>query len=535
MTHRSLFALCALLALGSCDEPEAAGPAVARDEPEFENFQGTTDCLLADQFVPETEAEALEVVRWAIDHGHRVRAVSSPASHSESDIVCPGEDGVLINFFEMDDVLEIDAEAMEVTVEPGIQMGALGQALHEEGFGLAIHIPITVVTAAGTIGTGAHHSSLHMPSGIQDMVTGLRLIDCTGELVELTGDDARHASVHLGVLGAITAVTFRIRPQYKTRAGIERGSDENLHEEILDLARAHDHASVSWFPSQGTYLLRYHDIVGVDTPGEAYSVGWRSSESEQNLIRGIVRSVNNGDEDLGCQIEEMRYGDITTGHEQDGAPAPQPAVGFSHRMWSSNCEGQACPWNAGNVIYNPEVAIDAARLGDWIQDVRQIIAADRACFPVNGILIRFSQAGESWLGMNAGHDVAHLEYHIAQNTRAGHHEAYSDTYDEIHLLTLRRYDGRPHWGKNYPASFVDLDPTIYPRWDDFMALRERLDPNGVFEGDFFRRLVGQAQLEPFDGCAVTRECFCTEDAHCGEGARCGEGVFFTEARVCRLD
>jgi len=227
MTSRPLIALCAAMAIGSCTDDEP-GPSAARGEPEFQNFQGTTECRLAEHFLPETEADAQEIVRWAVARGHRVRAVSSPSSHSESDIICPGEDGVLVNFHRMDDVIAIDPDAMEVTVEPGIQMGALGQALHEEGFGLAIHIPITVVTAAGTIATGAHHSSLTMPSGIQDMVTGLRLIDGAGELVELTGDEARHASVHLGVLGGITQVTFRIRPQYKTRAGIERGSDENL-------------------------------------------------------------------------------------------------------------------------------------------------------------------------------------------------------------------------------------------------------------------------------------------------------------------
>jgi xylitol oxidase len=31
-------------------------------------------------------------------------------------------------------------------------------------------------------------------------------------------------------------------------------------------------------------------------------------------------------------------------------------------------------------------------------------------------------------------------------------------------------------------------PRLYRRWDDFVALRRRLDPRGVFGNDFLSRL-----------------------------------------------
>ena len=52
------------------------------------------------------------------------------------------------------------------------------------------------------------------------------------------------------------------------------------------------------------------------------------------------------------------------------------------------------------------------------------------------------------------------------------------------LLPRRRgdhgldYGGRPHWGKRHFQTAETLAPR-YPRFDDFLALRDRLDPDGV--------------------------------------------------------
>jgi FAD/FMN-containing dehydrogenase len=56
-------------------------------------------------------------------------------------------------------------------------------------------------------------------------------------------------------------------------------------------------------------------------------------------------------------------------------------------------------------------------------------------------------------------------------------------------IILRRYGSRPHWGKLH---FLDADDvtTLYPRANDFRALRRRLDPEGRFLNDHLRLLFG---------------------------------------------
>jgi xylitol oxidase len=47
---------------------------------------------------------------------------------------------------------------------------------------------------------------------------------------------------------------------------------------------------------------------------------------------------------------------------------------------------------------------------------------------------------------------------------------------------------RPHWGKLFQADAAALAP-LYPRFDDFRALADRLDPAGKFRNVFLERTV----------------------------------------------
>jgi hypothetical protein len=67
------------------------------------------------------------------------------------------------------------------------------------------------------------------------------------------------------------------------------------------------------------------------------------------------------------------------------------------------------------------------------------------------------------------------------------------------LWTVLRDAGIPyrlHWGKFQPAfprrdrTWVDFFRSQYPRWDDFLALRERRDPNNIFLTSYWRDRFG---------------------------------------------
>ena len=53
----------------------------------------------------------------------------------------------------------------------------------------------------------------------------------------------------------------------------------------------------------------------------------------------------------------------------------------------------------------------------------------------------------------------------------------------------REAGGRPHWGKLHGRTRADLQP-VYARFDDFVAVRDRVDPDRVFANDYLTQVLG---------------------------------------------
>jgi FAD/FMN-containing dehydrogenase len=51
------------------------------------------------------------------------------------------------------------------------------------------------------------------------------------------------------------------------------------------------------------------------------------------------------------------------------------------------------------------------------------------------------------------------------------------------------HDGRPHWGKLHFQTAEQLRRR-YPEWDQFMAVRDRLDPEGAFQNRYLDQVLG---------------------------------------------
>ena len=79
----------------------------------------------------------------------------------------------------------------------------------------------------------------------------------------------------------------------------------------------------------------------------------------------------------------------------------------------------------------------------------------------------------------------YLAFHTHHRSDQRDHTAYFSAMEQI----MRAHDGRPHWGKVHTRTAADLAPA-YPRFGDFLAMRDRLDPDRVFANDHLRRILG---------------------------------------------
>src|SRR5262245_52916478 len=89
--------------------------------------------------------------------------------------------------------------------------------------------------------------------------------------------------------------------------------------------------------------------------------------------------------------------------------------------------------------------------------------------------VRFVAADEGWLSPN-------YQRHNVVMSVSG--EPGTDYGPYLHAVdaVFNRHDGRPHWGKLHFMTSGRLQH-LFPRYDDFKALRRRADPNGIFLND----------------------------------------------------
>jgi FAD/FMN-containing dehydrogenase len=118
---------------------------------------------------------------------------------------------------------------------------------------------------------------------------------------------------------------------------------------------------------------------------------------------------------------------------------------------------------------------------DALRDARRVIERSdwRISFPVE---VRVAPADDVPMSTAYERDSVYLAFHTH---RGADHEAYFAGIEPV----MRAHGGRPHWGKLHSLGAAELRD-LHPRFDDFVSLRGRLDPDRVFANDHLRRILG---------------------------------------------
>ena len=502
------------------------------------NYQGTYDCYPDVIHDPSTIEEVQQIVRDALANGQTVMTGNRKFA-SQIDAACAKDGQVQITMKNMNKLLKFDAENKTVTVQSGMRFNELNDFLRPQNVAVNMVTELGTFTIGGMLGSGTHGSTLTKPSNmIADYVTELKIVDGMGEVRTLTGENLNAARVNLGVLGVVVEVTIQLEDAFKVRAEVNGYRDDsNLEDVILDIARSNYSANIAWFPGIGRYATTTYNEVPLETEGNAYNAQADVSDIQEYffglLFDGLHETSGTG---MQCFVAKLRYGARDSSYFRDintGFVKSDP-VGYSDQMQYFTCkEDDECIWDRLPIALQ-EVAIPVEELPNWIADVRQLLAEhEKTCFPLNGIYFRFGKASPSYLGMSAGRDTAYLgiEYTLRQ---AG--EAVPKNYFvnlEIEQMSIRKYNARPHWGKNSVAIFENV-ASKFPKWNDFMAFKQEMDPYNVFTNPFWERVTGDLPLSDYmtPECNARGECYCETDEHCAEGTTCQAGKFYGDANIC---
>jgi L-gulono-1,4-lactone dehydrogenase len=416
----------------------------------WSNWAGDQVCAPASRVEPGSEDELLAAIHGA----PRVRAAGS--GHSFTDIALT--DGLQVSLRRMDRVLSVDGPL--VRVQGGIRLRELGRELAARGLAMENLGDVDAQTLAGALATGTHGTGVGFRN-LSSQVEGMRLVTAAGP-VDVSGDDLRAARVSLGALGVATEITLRCQPAYTLRRTDERRALDETLERLEELAMARERFEFFSFPYSRWALWRTTERTDEEPspPGRV-----------ARFVEDIV--VENGAFGAFCRAGRLVPGLAPRIARGLGALASGATrVDRSHRIYA----------NPRLVRFTEmEYAIPRAAGAEAVRAVFDLIERRRLpiLFPIE---VRFGAPDDAFLSPGAGRDSCYIAVH---QYRGMEFETYFRAVEAI----MRSYDGRPHWGKRHYRSAGDL-AALYPDWDRFLAVRERLDPGRVFTNDYVDRVLG---------------------------------------------
>ncbi|AMB59079.1 D-arabinono-1,4-lactone oxidase [Microterricola viridarii] len=417
---------------------------------------------------PASVGAVQRAVRAAAGSGLTIKAVG--AGHSFTGIaVAPG---VQLELSGLRGVLDHNAAKHQVTLAAGTNLYQLPALLGPLGLALPNMGDVDRQTIAGALSTGTHGTGLKL-GGLATQIIGLTLVTGNGELMRIgtdcSGDTVNAellpaARLGLGALGIIVDVTLQLVPTFVLQA-VERPEPlQQVLDGFLERTASADHFEFYWFPHTDTALTKTNTRL----PGDAALSPippfkrWVDDELVGNTLYRALCNVGVAVPSIIPHLS--RLADKVTGNRD--FTDLSPSVFTTSRTVR---------------FREMEYALPLAEVPDALVEVRTLIARKdwKISFPLE---VRAAAADDNWLSTAYGRDSGYIAVHRFFREDP---EEYFRAVEKI----MMGHGGRPHWGKMHYRDAESLR-TVYPRFDDFLAVRDRLDPERIFANPYLRQVLG---------------------------------------------
>ncbi|QGV78077.1 D-arabinono-1,4-lactone oxidase [Streptomyces ficellus] len=442
----------------------ASRTRISRSSSTWRNWAGNVSARPVREARPASVRELADTVRGAAEEGLRVKTVGT--GHSFTSIAAT--DGVLIRPDLLTGIRRVDRRGLTVTVESGTSLKRLNAALAREGLSLTNMGDIMEQTVAGAISTGTHGTGRDSAS-IAAQIRELELVTADGRILTCSekGTDEERAvfaaaRIGLGALGVVSAITFAVEPIFLLAAREEPMTFDRVTAEFDALHAENEHFEFYWFPHTGNCnTKRNNRSAGPAAPPGRVS-GWIEDELLSNGLFQVVNSVGRA------------------------VPAAVPAIAkLSSRALSARTYTDI-PYK---VFTSPrrvrfvemEYALPREAAVGALRELKAMVDRSplRVSFPVE---VRTAPADDITLSTASGRETAYIAVHMYKGTP---YRSYFTAAERI----MTAHGGRPHWGKLHTRD-AGYFAEVYPRFGEFTALRDRLDPDRVFDNDYLRRVLG---------------------------------------------
>jgi L-gulonolactone oxidase len=419
----------------------------------FKNWAGNVKHIFPIFAQPKSEEELILLIQ----KHDKVRVVGS--GHSWSDHFATQE--LMLNLDKYSRVLSIDSNGKTITVQSGIKLWELNSILDKEGLALINLGSINKQSIAGAVSTGTHGSGINF-SCLADQVLKFSLITADGEkLIFEKGDEQFQATIiGLGALGVISEVTLNVTSAFNLHDRTFTANFKDVIDKLDEYVNGCDHFKLWWLPTS--------DDVVVYT--------YRRTDEKANDSR--LRQILNDEiiSVLGYRLL-VKIGNI---HH----PWRIPINKFLTKNFDKPLDRTEKSFKVFNVPEPPK-----HRETEWafdLKDAKQILSDYRKLFintthTFNFIQeIRFTKRDNFWMSPCYGRDTIWIGAYNHEDAQ------WPNILADFEKFATAN-NGRPHWGKEFSLRAKQISK-IYDKYNDFVKLKESLDPNRKFANNLINEL-----------------------------------------------
>ncbi len=416
---------------------------------------------------PNNEAEVIHIVKYCNEHQTKLKVVGGGDSYN--DIYCPNINGILLSLEKFSKLLEVDRENHTATFEAGMMMPDLIKQLKPYNLTLSNLGTNIFDCVAGSCSTGYHGSGINYKI-FSSFVKTFELITPTGEkkIVHNSDEEFDIYAVGLGVLGIITKITLQCEPSFNLEVTEQKMSLEEIEKNFDELLKNNEHFKFIWIPHTDDFMIW---------------LGNRTTKEEANKLKkfntyfiyGLL--INNFLHEFLLFFASFKRTLIPKINKlMAKILLPQKNISVWKSYWAFFLPH----------LLKQDVVEYAFDIKDTFKVFREVIETikEKNIYVDTPIEVRFVQKDSYWLSPTGDTDSCWIgtKIHFPYG-RKPEYLKYFTTVDEI----LLKYNGRPHWGKQFRISQEDFKKA-YPKWDDFWSFADKEDPNKILQNDFVSRL-----------------------------------------------
>jgi len=400
------------------------------------------------------EPENIEELKKLIRNTDRIKGQGTSHSFNGIDNSTFG----FVRVTRLNKVLSLDETNMTVTVQSGIRYGELCKHLESKGFALHNLASLPHISVGGSIATATHGSG-DKNGNLSTAVKGLKIVNAAGEEIELKGDEANAAIVHLGALGIVTEVTLAIQPTFQVRQYVYQ---------YLAMAQLKDH---------------FDEIFS-----SGYSVSLFTDWSKDTINQVWVKKRVTPEDPADAPAELF------------GAKAATKDLHPIEAISAVNCTpqmGVAGPWHERLPHFKLDFTPSAGEelQAEYFVPRANAYEAIAAVYDLRRYVNPLIQISEV---RSIASDNLLMSPCSRQNLPAGSqgsiaiHFTWKKDWEGVQKVlpmiekALAPYNVRPHWGKLFT-----IEPSVlrsrYKGLDDFKKLVKDFDPHGKFVNEFLER------------------------------------------------